>query len=98
MKHKVDVGSMNDNSLIPYEYPVHTSLKLCIEGMKTPKRICIYPKDIQRITGRSERYGRNLLHEIRSKLNKAPHQYITIEEFAAYVGLEISVVNSFIQD
>lgn len=66
--------------------------------MKTPKRICIYPKDIQRITGRSERYGRNILNEIRMKLNKAPHQFVTVEEFAQHVGLEISHVNRFIQD
>ncbi len=66
--------------------------------MKTPTRICIYPKDIQRITGRSERYGRNLLNEIRSKLNKAPHQFITIDDFAVYSGLDVDLVKSFIQD
>ena len=31
------------------------------------KRICIYPKDVQRITGKSERYGRLLLAKIRNK-------------------------------
>lgn len=66
--------------------------------MKTPKRICIYPKDIQRITGRSERYGRIILNEIRTKLNKAPHHFVTVEEFAEHVGLDISLVNLFIQD
>ena len=30
------------------------------------KRACIYPKDIQRITGRSERYGRKLLNDIKN--------------------------------
>jgi hypothetical protein len=66
--------------------------------MKTPKRICIYPKDIQRITGRSERYGRNILNEIRNKLNKLPHQFVTIEEFANYSGLEINAIIPFIED
>ena len=66
--------------------------------MKTPKRICIYPKDIQRITGRSERYGRNIIQEIKLKLNKAPHQFITIEEFANYAGLEINTIIPFIED
>jgi len=28
------------------------------------KRACIYPKDIQGITGRSERYGRKLIHDL----------------------------------
>jgi hypothetical protein len=38
--------------------------------MKTT-RICIYPKDIQRITGRSERYGRKQLERIREHLKHA---------------------------
>jgi hypothetical protein len=66
--------------------------------MKTPKRICIYPKDIQRITGRSERYGRNIINEIKMKLNKAPHQFVTINDFAVYSGLDIELIKSFIQD
>ena len=66
--------------------------------MKKPKRICIYPKDIQRITGRSERYGRNVIKEIKMMLNKAPHQFVTIEEFANYAGLEISTIITYIED
>ena len=34
------------------------------------KRICIYPKDIQRITGKSERYGRLLLAKIKERNEK----------------------------
>lgn len=37
-------------------------------------RACIYPKDVQCITGRSERYGRRLLKEIREHFDKQPHQ------------------------
>ena len=66
--------------------------------MKTPKRICIYPKDIQRITGRSERYGRNIIQEIKMKLNKAPHQFVTIHEFAEYSGLDLELVKTMISD
>ena len=61
-------------------------------------RLCIYPKDIQRITGRSERYGRNVIKEIKMMLNKAPHQFVTIEEFANYAGLEISTIITYIED
>jgi len=60
------------------------------------KRACIYPKDIQRITGRSERYGRKLLQDIRSFLDKEPHQFVTIYEFSEYSGIEIEVVNQYI--
>ncbi len=52
------------------------------------KRICIYTKDIQSITGRSERYSRNLLAEIKKSNNKLKHQPVTITEFCNYMGLE----------
>ena len=58
------------------------------------ERLCIYPKDIQIVTGRSERYGRNLIKKIREQLNKQPHQLITIDEFCNYMGLhQESVAN-----
>lgn len=66
--------------------------------MKTTTRICIYPKDIQRITGRSERYGRNIISEMKLKLKKKPHQYITIHEFAEYSGLDLELVLANIID
>lgn len=34
------------------------------------KRLCIYPKDIQRITGKSYRQSARILQKIRSDLNK----------------------------
>lgn len=60
------------------------------------KRTCIYAKDIQLITGRSERYGRKLLQTIREVLDKKPHQFITIQEFSEYSGIEIDVINQYI--
>ena len=60
------------------------------------KRICIYAKDIQLITGRSERYGRKLLQTIRETLDKEPHQFVTIYEFSEYSGIELEVVNQYI--
>ena len=66
--------------------------------MKIPKRVCVYPKDVQRITGRSEKYSRRLLHTIRQNLNKQSHQLITIEEFAQHVGIDSETVKQFIID
>ncbi len=60
------------------------------------KRICIYAKDIQLITGRSERHGRKLLQTIREALDKEPHQFITVCEFSEYSGIEIEDINQFI--
>ncbi|MFT4803538.1 MAG: hypothetical protein ACI9YE_000731 [Psychroserpens sp.] len=62
------------------------------------KRACIYPKDIQRITGRSERYGRKLLNDIKCFLDKEPHQFITINEFSEYSGIQVDIVNKYIRD
>jgi hypothetical protein len=52
------------------------------------ERMTIYPKDIQRITGKSERYGRMLIRRIKNHLNKQEHQFVTIEEFCSYTGLK----------
>jgi len=66
--------------------------------MMIEKRVCIYPKDIQRITGRSERYGRKILQDIRKFLGKESHQFITINEFSEYSGIEIEIVSQYIRD
>ncbi len=62
------------------------------------KRACIYPKDVQRITGKSERYGRKLLNKIREALSKEPHQFVSVEEFCEFTGLSSEVVDRYITD
>lgn len=59
-------------------------------------RLCIYPKDVQRITGKSERYGRMLLQKIKGTLSKQEHQFVTIDEFCHYTGLKIEQVKPMI--
>lgn len=61
-------------------------------------RICIYPKDIQRITGRSERYGRRLLERIKDHLDKERHQFITIDEFCDYSGIKREDIQEYLKD
>ncbi|WP_457617549.1 hypothetical protein [Lutibacter sp.] len=61
-------------------------------------RACIYPKDIQCITGRSERYGRKLLNEIKAHFGKQKHQFVTINEFSEYSGIEVDIINQYILD
>ena len=51
-------------------------------------RLCIYPKDVQRITGKSERYGRMLLQKIKLYFEKEEHQFVTVEEFCKYTGFK----------
>jgi hypothetical protein len=55
-------------------------------------RLCIYPKDIQIITGKSDRYGRYLINRIKEYFNKEQHQVVTIEEFCQYMGLQPETV------
>jgi hypothetical protein len=61
-------------------------------------RACIYPKDIQCITGRSERYGRKLLNEIKAHFGKESHQFVTINEFSEYSGIEVDIINEYISN
>jgi len=51
------------------------------------ERVCIYPKDVQIVTGRSERWGREVIKRIKSHFSKLPHQLVSIEEFCLYTGL-----------
>jgi len=61
------------------------------------KRICVYPKDIMLLTGRSERYARDLLRKIKKQLNKREHQLLTISEAAKYFGIEKKELNKVIR-
>lgn len=50
-------------------------------------RIILCRKDIQRLTGRSERQARYILTAIRNKLGKESHQPVSIQEYCRYTGL-----------
>ncbi len=60
------------------------------------KRICIYPKDIERITGKSYRQSTRILQAVRKNLNKLENELVTIEEFCQYAGLKIEQVEPLI--
>jgi len=65
--------------------------------MKTETtRLCVYPKDVQRITGKSERWGRMLLEKIREELKKKDHQFITVKEFCHYTGFKVDEVQALL--
>jgi hypothetical protein len=67
--------------------------------MKTEKkRLCIYPKDIQRITGKSYRQSIRLLQRIRKDLNKLENEFVSIEEFCMYTSLKQEQVMTLIVD
>jgi hypothetical protein len=65
--------------------------------MKTElKRVCIYPKDIQRITGKSYRQSLRMLQKIRKDLNKLQNELVSIEEFCQYTSLKYEQVERLI--
>ena len=59
-------------------------------------RIVIYPKDIQLITGKSERYGRYLMEKIKIHLGKEKHHLVTVQEFCNYTGIQYEQVVSML--
>ncbi|MBV7532854.1 hypothetical protein KW844_22355 [Chitinophaga sp. sic0106] len=61
-----------------------------------PKRIVIYARDIENITGRSERTARLLMQRIREAYGKKPGQFISISEFCLFTGLKEIEVEKFI--
>ncbi|MGL2993525.1 hypothetical protein [Flavobacterium sp. TSSA_36] len=61
--------------------------------MKTESnRLCVYPKDIQRITGKSYRQSTRVMQKIRTKFNKVENEYVSIEEFCQYTSLKYEQV------
>ena len=52
-------------------------------------RVCIYPKDVQRIMGKEYAQARLYLLKIKKHFNKETHQFISIQEFSEYTGLKI---------
>jgi len=61
-------------------------------------RLCIYPKDVQRITGKSEKASRRLLQAIKEALGKQAHQFITSDEFASYTGIQFKLIQEYLLD
>ena len=62
----------------------------------TLKRACIYPKDVQRITGKSYRQSLRMLQQIKRDLNKEKEHLITIEEFCQQTGINTEEVSWYI--
>jgi hypothetical protein len=56
------------------------------------ERLCICPKDIEIVMGKSERQARNILAKIKIVLKKEKHQSVTFQEFCDYQGLQLSEV------
>jgi hypothetical protein len=60
------------------------------------KRIVIYAKDIENITGRKEKAARQLMKKMRNHFGKKPGSMITVREFCKYTGLSVEEVTAFL--
>ena len=60
-------------------------------------RIVIYPKDIVRLTNKSESYARKELHRIKKALNKQSHHKITIKEYCEYYDFNLNEVTILLE-
>lgn len=55
-------------------------------------KVCVYPSDVERITGKTYRQARLYLIKIKKHLEKEDHQLVSIGEFCSYTGLPLEEV------
>jgi len=65
---------------------------------KMPRRIVIYAKDVENITGRKTRAARKLLQRIREQNKKPNEAFVTVNEFCRYTGMCVEEVREFLLD
>jgi hypothetical protein len=61
------------------------------------QRICIYTKDIPIITGKSYRYCRTIMKNIRKINNKEKHQPVSVFELSNYLGIDVQEVMKIVK-
>jgi len=66
--------------------------------MATKQRMLIYTKDLQRISGKSDRTARKVLATIRKKLGKEKHQPVSVKEFCQYMNLSENEVLPYLSN
>ncbi|HLS96137.1 MAG TPA: hypothetical protein VK017_11305 [Sphingobacterium sp.] len=58
----------------------------------TNERICIYAKDISILLGKSYKQSVRILRTIKDAYGKDVKQYLTIEEFSEYTGIDVEAI------
>ncbi|WP_282636135.1 hypothetical protein [Sphingobacterium thalpophilum] len=56
------------------------------------QRVCIYAKDVSILLGKSYKQAVRILRTIKDAYGKDLNQYITVEEFSAYTGIDVEIV------
>jgi hypothetical protein len=60
-------------------------------------RLIICTKDVQQLTGKSERTALRLMDKIKKAYQKAKHQQVNVAEFCEYMGLKLDLVLSVLR-
>jgi hypothetical protein len=61
-------------------------------------RIVVFPSDVQNITRRGKRASQQLLKDIRTAFGKEKKQFVTVDEFCCYTGLDPEDVKDYLKD
>jgi len=64
---------------------------------KIPLRVVIYPKDVENITGLSDRAARKLIQKIKSGLGKSKPMFVTVHEFSLCTGIPEDLIKDFLK-
>ncbi|MBI3137893.1 MAG: hypothetical protein HYZ15_04845 [Sphingobacteriales bacterium] len=59
-------------------------------------RVVLYCKDISLITGRKYRAARNLYLAILKAFDKQPRQFVTLQEFSLYTGIQEELILKYL--
>ena len=60
--------------------------------MTKKQRILVYPDDVVELTGKSYKYCRTLLSDLKQELGKDPKHHITCCELGEYLNLDPQVI------
>ena len=77
-----------------------TSLYYFMQNLpkRIPKRIVLYAKDVENITGKKARTASNLLQKIREQNKKPKSAFVTVKEFCRFTGIQEDEVQEFLLD
>ena len=64
---------------------------------KIPARLVILSKDVENITGLSDRAARRLLQKIKEALGKLDFMFVTVNEFCLCTGIPEEDVKDFLR-
>jgi predicted RNA-binding protein YlqC (UPF0109 family) len=62
-----------------------------------PKRIVLYPRDVENLTGRKGRTARAILQKVREHFGKSKNAPVTVREFCRFMALDEAEVRENLQ-